>query len=512
LEFSLSLEEIDQMISIHQGSCDTPVIACDTPFINQPLLANETYFIRVGSYEPTYQGGAFIFNAALPNDQCQNAEEVVGSVIIDDTRLALSEPDEDDIIGCDSPTPGNKRDLWYVYTPAEEGTLNLCFDFEEIEHTVSVHLGGCEGPVLACDTSTISQNVFSGIDYYLRIGTFDPDASGGAFVLDLELFPEVPIDPSDLCPDDPLKEDPGVCGCGIPDEDNNGDGFFDCVGSLDLCPDDDNKILPGICGCGVEEVDLDSDGLPDCLHDMLDLGGIFCWDLNENGIGDLDTEDTNGDLVVDVLDCQGPAGSQGPAGPQGPAGSSGSAGSDGQTGSDGISCWDLNGNGLAQLDSEDINGDGQVSVADCQGLAGNDGKDGTDGIACWDLNGNGLSEPYTEDINHDGLVDVLDCHGSDGHPGPAGKQGTTGPQGPQGSEGSQGPTGFQGEQGPQGPAGPQGPIGQSGPVDDIASAGVCGVGGSTTLMLLLTMCLMKNGWSRKLRKHKKYQHTDVDQH
>jgi len=32
--------------------------------------------------------------------------------------------------------------------------------------------------------------------------------------------------------------------------------------------------------------------------------GISCWDLNQNGIGDLPDEDTNGDGVVDVLDCQ----------------------------------------------------------------------------------------------------------------------------------------------------------------------------------------------------------------
>ena len=35
-------------------------------------------------------------------------------------------------------------------------------------------------------------------------------------------------------------------------------------------------------------------------------GGISCWDLNENGIGDLPDEDINGDGVVDVFDCQTP--------------------------------------------------------------------------------------------------------------------------------------------------------------------------------------------------------------
>jgi OmcA/MtrC family decaheme c-type cytochrome len=31
--------------------------------------------------------------------------------------------------------------------------------------------------------------------------------------------------------------------------------------------------------------------------------GLACWDLNENGVGDLPDEDLNGDGVVDVLDC-----------------------------------------------------------------------------------------------------------------------------------------------------------------------------------------------------------------
>lgn len=47
------------------------------------------------------------------------------------------------------------------------------------------------------------------------------------------------------------------------------------------------------------------------------LTGLACWDLNGNRVGDLATEDINGDLVVDVLDC---AGAQGPQGLQGPPG------------------------------------------------------------------------------------------------------------------------------------------------------------------------------------------------
>lgn len=65
----------------------------------------------------------------------------------------------------------------------------------------------------------------------------------------------------DRCPDDPNKTAPGICGCGFPDSDQDGDGFLDCV---DKCPNDPNKTEPGICGCGSPERDCDSDGTVDC--------------------------------------------------------------------------------------------------------------------------------------------------------------------------------------------------------------------------------------------------------
>ena len=45
-------------------------------------------------------------------------------------------------------------------------------------------------------------------------------------------------DLGDLCPDDPAKSDPGLCGCGVPDTDSDGDGTPDCN---DQCANDPNK-------------------------------------------------------------------------------------------------------------------------------------------------------------------------------------------------------------------------------------------------------------------------------
>jgi hypothetical protein len=67
----------------------------------------------------------------------------------------------------------------------------------------------------------------------------------------------------DACPSDPNKTDPGICGCGVPDTDTDGDGTPDCN---DGCPNDSGKTSPGTCGCGASETgDTDGDGTLDCV-------------------------------------------------------------------------------------------------------------------------------------------------------------------------------------------------------------------------------------------------------
>ena len=66
----------------------------------------------------------------------------------------------------------------------------------------------------------------------------------------------------DDCPLDPLKTEPGLCGCGVADDDFDGDALVDC---LDGCPTDADKLVPALCGCGVADTDTDLDSTPDCL-------------------------------------------------------------------------------------------------------------------------------------------------------------------------------------------------------------------------------------------------------
>jgi len=71
----------------------------------------------------------------------------------------------------------------------------------------------------------------------------------------------------DKCPNDPNKKEPGVCGCGKPDIDTDGDGALDCQ---DGCPNDANKKEPGVCGCGKPDTDKDRDGKLDCQEECPD--------------------------------------------------------------------------------------------------------------------------------------------------------------------------------------------------------------------------------------------------
>ena len=73
--------------------------------------------------------------------------------------------------------------------------------------------------------------------------------------------------------------------------------------------------------------------------------------------------DVRGKLkITNLTDIQGPVGPQGPQGGQGPAGSDGPQGAVGDTG---LACWDLNGDGVGDVNTEDANNDNVVNVLDC---------------------------------------------------------------------------------------------------------------------------------------------------
>jgi hypothetical protein len=98
-------------------------------------------------------------------------------------------------------------------------------------------------------------------------------------------------DVEDLCPEDPNKVMPGICGCGESDTDSDNDGVPDCE---DACPNDPEKTAPGVCGCGVPDTDADNDGSPQCMDCDDSDGSIrpgaeeLCNDVDDNCDGVVD--------------------------------------------------------------------------------------------------------------------------------------------------------------------------------------------------------------------------------
>ena len=167
---------------------------------------------------------------------------------------------------------------------------------------------------------------------------------------------------SDLCPDDPNKTEPGICGCGVPDTDSDGDGVADCN---DLCPNDPNKIEPGICGCGVSDTDFDGDGTPNCIDGCpLDPNKI------DPGICGCSVSDTDSD-ADGLADCN-----------------------DGCPYDPNKSDPGICGCGVSDIDSD---GDG---VADCNDLCPNDPNKIAPGVC-------GCGAPDT-DSDGDGVADCID--------------------------------------------------------------------------------------------------------
>ncbi|HNQ22885.1 MAG TPA: GDSL-type esterase/lipase family protein [Phycisphaerae bacterium] len=59
-------------------------------------------------------------------------------------------------------------------------------------------------------------------------------------------------------------------------------GITDC----DDCPNDPNKTEPGVCGCGTPDTDTDGDGIPDCNDNCPNTANPDQADANNDGVGD----------------------------------------------------------------------------------------------------------------------------------------------------------------------------------------------------------------------------------
>lgn len=91
---------------------------------------------------------------------------------------------------------------------------------------------------------------------------------------------------------------------GIPDDcelDTDDDGLID---DCDGCPTDPNKSEPGICGCGVpDQNDADMDGIVDCIDNCPTIANPDQADCDGDGLGDVCDDDDDNDGVVDGNDA-----------------------------------------------------------------------------------------------------------------------------------------------------------------------------------------------------------------
>ena len=198
-------------------------------------------------------------------------------------------------------------------------------------------------------------------------------------------------DASDGCPNDPLKVEPGICGCGSVEADADGDGPLDCV---DNCPAAVNSA----------QADADGDGRGDlcdgCPLDPADDGDgdAVCAEAdNCPATSNAAQLDTDGDAAGDACDgC--------PADPDDDA--------DGDT-----ICGDVdNCPGTPNAAQADADGDGVGDACDLPGDADGDGvADDADDCPAnpnplqQDADDDGAGDACDADDDADGVEDALDC-------------------------------------------------------------------------------------------------------
>lgn len=283
----------------------------------------------------------FFPSLLFANDNCSNATSI-SSVGI--KAYSTSGATTDAAGGLCDPFRANTLGIWF-HIIGNGGTVNLstCIEGTNYDTWIGVYTGICSN--LTCVTSNddspnncsikkasdVAFNAQKGVSYYVLVGghglargsvtlgVFCSGGGGDCITPDLcptdptKIFPGIcgcnkpdadfdndgVYDCNDLCPTDPNKVDPGICGCNQPDIDRDGDNVVDCE---DLCPDDPNKTAPGICGCGQFDLDSDGDGIANC-NDNCDNR----IDADKDGIVDCndscdDRIDSDGDGISDCND------------------------------------------------------------------------------------------------------------------------------------------------------------------------------------------------------------------
>lgn len=214
----------------------------------------------------------------------------------------------------------NIQDIIFVGAIASNG--NPCAGDEAFDVRADLDNDGC---VTDADLGIAANNQGAEL---VAAADADGDGAGDAFdncpdVANADQADGDDDGPGDACDNCPTEANTGQ---GDEDSDDVGDDCDNCLGeansdqadpdndgvgsACEQCPNDPDKLVPGVCGCGVPDEDSDNDTLLDCQDNCPEDSNPGQADADQDNVGDAcdecpghpDTADADDDGVPDACD------------------------------------------------------------------------------------------------------------------------------------------------------------------------------------------------------------------
>ena len=148
--------------------------------------------------------------------------------------------------------------------------------------------GAGQGDPVETASTTIDHTFTAAGAYSVSLRVFD-DSGGEGVVTRTVVVAEPPVD---LCPADPDKLLPGICGCGVADTDDDHDSVIDCIDNCPVTANADQRDTDGDTLGNACDDDDDNDGMPDAwekaylgLDPLVDDAD---GDVDRDGVSNLD--------------------------------------------------------------------------------------------------------------------------------------------------------------------------------------------------------------------------------
>lgn len=229
--------------------------------------------------------GSLPLHVKPQNDLCAEALPVGDGVVAFTTVNAVTDGPEEPASCSQYGDSQVGSDIWFRYLASCTGTLSASLCGSGYDTRLAVYDGWicpAPSPPLACNDdacgaqSQLSLPATAGQDYLIRVGGFFDARGTGQLSLTCDGAPAggCCIGGACLITTTSACQDQGGAFRGEGSDctpDGDGDGLPD---DCDGCPGDAQKTTPGSCGCGVRDQDADGDGLVDCLDGDLDGDGV----------------------------------------------------------------------------------------------------------------------------------------------------------------------------------------------------------------------------------------------